>query len=465
MNVVRFPNIAAHGLTEMAANELWGKLLQPRVLKHGWHLSRNDVRADFVEDHLSIDVLAGDLDENIREIAKRLATDTYEIRPLLRIDVPKGTLAVRPGSVPTLLDRVVLFSIILLLAPSIDEKFPDGVYSYRLKKEGSTRKSLFKDTDLIEIPFLKRKTIIKLIEPFEPWYGNWPEFERVTRKVFSEEGYRFLAVSDIAAYFENIQLGILRDQLLSYFPHDSKVINFLSDFFEIQAVKTDAGRAPLRGIPQGSAISSFVGNLFLLPLDLHFTEFSLSHDAKYYRYMDDVRIFTKDIETARRAKFDMDVVLRSLHLNVQSAKTKIFEGREISHILIDDRIDDLSDICNRILQDKKDENLTAENKKRYLKRLKQIADQEPGAPNEKKISGARAPLSGLSLRAFRRWITAHSLLKSQEFVDRLMREIVNNPDYRLTRRVVTTARQFPRRTRLGKEIFEFIQSDLNIFPH
>ena len=345
----------------MADNELWEKLLQPKVLKHGWHVSRNDGRVDFVEDQLSIDVFANNLAENISEISKRLATNTYEIRPLLRIDVPKGTLAVRPGSVSTFHDRVVLFSIVLLLAPYIDKKYPDSVYSYRLKKGGNIRKSLFVDTDVVDVPFLKKTTILKQIDPFEPWYGNWPKFDEVTRKTFSSDGYRHLAVSDIAAYFENIQLGILRDQLLGHFPDDPKIINLLSDFLETWAIKTDEGPAPLRGIPEGSSISSFIGNLFLLPLDQHFTDFERKHPAKYYGYMDDVRIFSKDIETARRAIFDMDAVLRSLHLNVQSAKTKLLaeSRREITHALIDNRLDELNDICDQIATDKKDGNLTA----------------------------------------------------------------------------------------------------------
>ena len=451
----------------MASDALWKKLLTPEVLKRGWHLTRNECRADFAQDFLAIEVFAIDLDQNIREISKRLATDTYQLQPLLRIDVPKGTLAVRPGAVLSIEDRIILHAIVSLIVSDIDKQFPEGVYSYRLKKHGNTKYSLFKDTDILNIPFLKKQTIVARVDPFEPWYGNWPKFDLVSRTTFKDKTYRYLSISDIAAYFENIQLAILRDQLLEYFPNDQRIINFLVNALEAWAVKSYAGRAPQRGIPQGTSISSFIGNLFLLPLDRHFVNFCAVYDAKYYRYMDDVRIFSKEIEVARRVLFEMDGVLRSLHLNVQSAKTKVLDEhlKQITHALIDSRIDDLSEICEKIWTDKKANTLSKSTKRNYLRRLDVIAKRKPDSRAEKKLLGARQALAGLSLRAFRRWITAHSLLDSPKFLDRLLKEITKNPDYRLTRRVVGAAKQFPRKQKISGKTLKFIKSDLNIFAH
>ena len=107
-------------------------------------------------------------------------------------------------------------------------------------------------------------------------------------------------------------------------------------------------------IPQGNFVSSFLGNLFLLPLDEMFVEFEKEHDCKYFRYMDDVRIFAKKIEDARLSVFKMDRQLRLIHLNVQTAKTKILDHKigEISNELIDERVDDLSRIIDRIQKKK-----------------------------------------------------------------------------------------------------------------
>ena len=249
---------------------LWAKLIDPKTLKRGWHLSRADMRNDFVEDLLAVDVFAQNLDGNIEDIKNGLLTNSYEPKSLLQIEVPKSTLGVRPGSLPAIEDRIILYSILYLLAPEIDRKLPDSVYSYRLKDSIETGKYIFKESEVIDVPFLKRKTIATRIDPFDAWYEVWPEFEKKTREAFKTHGYSFLVISDISAYFENIQLPILRDQLLEHFPNDSKIINLLFGFLESWATKTNSGRPHLRGIPQGTTIGSILGNIFLLPLDRHF---------------------------------------------------------------------------------------------------------------------------------------------------------------------------------------------------
>jgi hypothetical protein len=97
------------------------------------------------------------------------------------------------------------------------------------------------------------------------------------------EGFKFLVVTDIAAYFENIQLPILRDVLLRIFPQDQKIVNFLISVLEYWCPHTNQHRTFHRGIPQGTQISSFLGNLFLMPLDAVMESFCAEHPAKYFR--------------------------------------------------------------------------------------------------------------------------------------------------------------------------------------
>ena len=194
---------------------------------------------------------------------------------------------------------------------------------------------MFHETDPLDVPFLKRKQIVREIDPFDPWYAAWPEFDRESRESFEESEYRFLATSDISAYFENIQLGILRDVLHQLVPAEPRIVNLLMSSLEAWTVKTQAGRPQMRGIPQGTTISSFLGNVFLQPLDTALVTFEKETDARYFRYMDDIRIFTRSLKDARRAVFLLDSTLRSLHLNVQTAKTRIYDEatKEITYTL------------------------------------------------------------------------------------------------------------------------------------
>jgi reverse transcriptase-like protein len=443
-------------------DSLWVKLLEKDVLLRGWHLARLDTRQDFSEDLFSTDVFGLDLISRIRETSNRIKTETYQPRPLLPLEVPKGSLGFRPGSVIPIQDRVVVSAIVLLMAETADNHLPEAVFSWRLKKPVPGNGPIFKEQTFADLPFLKRTTIRNKIDPFLPWYNVWPQFDKSTRETYLDEGYRYLATSDIAAYFENIQLLILRDRLLHIFPNDPKIVNLLFIFLEAWTTKTLDGRVHQRGIPQGNFVSSFLGNIFLLPLDLMFAEFEIKHDAKYFRYMDDVRIFTKNIEDARLSVFKMDRKLKQLHLNIQTAKTKILDHKrgEIAKAFFDDRVDDFVKILKEINKEKKAGKL---NTVRFLKKIDDLAKKDTN--DQQKIVGARRSLSGLSLRAFLMWINAHNLLNSDKYIDRLLREIDINPEYKLTKKLMRCAKLFPEKNKIQKVLFRFFNSRRNIFPH
>jgi hypothetical protein len=273
-------------------------------------------------------------------------------------------------------------------------------------------------------------------------------------------------VTDIAAYFENIQLPLLRDVLLKIFPHEQKIINLLMMVLEQWCPATDQYRSFHRGIPQGTQISSFLGNLFLLPLDRELESFCQKNDAKYFRYMDDIRLFTKDYPTARKALLQIDRTIRSLHLNTQSSKTEILAeqpNKEITTRLIDVRLDHVNFVIDKIQELKGKGKLGAKEYKIIDKRLDDIAKKKPLALSETKLFGAQKPLKGLSFRTFRRWLTAHTLLGGTYYVRFLIRELKRNPDYRLTRKLVSIARAHPKLSCSGLQ--SFIESDLNMFPH
>jgi retron-type reverse transcriptase len=444
--------------------ELWNELLKKEIITRGWHLARADTKQDFSEDLYSTDVYGQDLKNNVKETINRLSTGTYQPRPLFRMEVPKGTLTFRPGTVIPIYDRVVLSAIVLLIAPEIDKKLTESVYSWRLKKPIPKRGSIFRETDITDLPFLEKNTIRQKIDPFEDWYLLWPQFDKRTRRVFQDEGYKYLGTSDIAAYFENIQLPILRDQLLQHLPNEGRIVNLLCQFLEIWSEKTDEGRPHYRGIPQGNFVSSFLGNLFLMPLDEALEKFSKSRDVEYFRYMDDVRIFTKKREDARLAVLEMARKLRELHLNVQTAKTRIYDEThsEISKLLIDPRVDELSDLIDEIQKLQDGEGIPSPEKENYIDRLHAIARAD--IEGIQKIIPARTPLEGLNIRCFKRWIYALSILGSNSYINRLLTEIGKNADHKLTQKLVKAARNFPRNRSIETKVLKMIQNGQIIFP-
>lgn len=451
-------------MNKQQENRLWKQLCSTEALKCGWHLVRDEMQRDFIGEPYSKDIFGHFLNQNISEILRSLKADDFRANSPIRILIPKSTLSTRPGTVLDIEDRVILFAALKLIAEQIDNKLSEGVYSYRVKKENN--KSLFYESDIISLPFLKHKTIRKYLDPFDPWYGLWPKFDSISRKAFQDEDYLFMATSDIAAYFENIHLDILRDQLHAFIPSEQRIINLFHTAFSSWTYDTVQGRRHNRGIPQGSQISSFFGNIFLKPIDDAFENFKEGKDIKYYRYMDDIRIFTKSYKDARESILLLDKEIRYLHLNLQSAKTKIYDEKnnsEISAFLIDQRFAQIQDI-DEYLESSKKAKIEPNFSKIEADLGKIIKQIPPKSSSQQRIWGAKKPFSGLSDRVFRRLVTMHLKINSEKIGDRLITEMQRNPDSRLGDKLIQHFKQFPRKKSWQTRLIKFLVSEENIFP-
>lgn len=434
-------------------NKLYKKICDINTLKRAWHLVRDDARTDFITDAYRYSDFAFDLEQNLRNIQDNLRKDSYYPKPLLEIDVPKSSLAVRPGSTPNIEDRIVTYAIVYLIAPVLDKLLPSGVYSCRLKS-GRERDSIFHDHEILKFPFLKRTTIQRRIDIVEPWYVLWPKFSEESMFVFEQQGYKYLTVSDIVSYFENISLEILRDEILiKFLPREQKIINLLMHILRYWVWKSYEGKPVLRGIPQGNDVSSFLGNTYLLPLDKEFERFSKKKDIKYFRYMDDVRIFSKDEETARESIFLMNSILRRLHLNLQGKKTLILRDEKIKKEIFDERLGKVNNILKSF---REKSTLTRVQRSNFVNALK---------AEYKKIKTRKEPITDKDLRLFRRLITGFTLLGDPYLIPRILREIEINPDSRLMEKLIIYTACFPKRKLISNRLTDFLLSPLNQFSY
>lgn len=450
------------------ARTLWDDLCEIRTLKRGWHIARSELSRDFAEIPYATDCIARDLDRYLHELSTCLKSGTYRPGALIEVDVPKGPFGLRPGSVLQLRDRIVANAIVLLIAPKLDRRLRPCVYSWRVQKPFPKKGPIFDEGALEDMPFLKAKTIRKWIDPQEPWYALWPRFDQESKEMILGTGakFRYMATSDIAAYFENIQLQLLREHLLSGLPGERQIINLLLGMLESWVVKSMDGFTPDRGIPQGSSVGSFLGNYFLKPLDDAIWAMRRSGRIAYFRYMDDVRIFTNSMEDAREALLTMLRTLRRLHLNVQTAKTRVLDEKlgEVTAHLHDERIVELARMKDQISIAYGDKDVPPSVRSHYLTRLSVIARQDSASEKAQTIMRARKPLEGLTSRAFRMWISLHQRLNSPAYVPRLLREVELNPDDKLGQKLISTAKSFPGRRGIERRILEFLESDANLYP-
>ncbi|MFN7010910.1 MAG: reverse transcriptase domain-containing protein [Allorhizobium sp.] len=445
-------------------NNLWKEATSIAGLEAGWHLTRNELRRGFVVDYLGTDAFGNSLRQNLLELRRKLLSDEYHARPLISVSLPKGSLGTRPGSYISIEDRVVLWSILKVIAPRIAERVSSDVYSCRLKPDPQEGE-LFEEnriTDILHVAYLKGEIIRKRIDPFEQWYESWPEFEAASNDIV-EEGYDFLSVSDISAYFENISLPILRHQLFSLIPEEQKIVNHILNCLESWAVSTHEGFRPHRGIPQGSSICSFLGNIYLCGIDDIFRDFKRENDIKYIRYMDDIRIFSNDISVARNAIFTLEDSARKYHLNLQSAKTLILREslqRGISNHIYDRRMDQLGTLAEAL-----ERSSGRAEVKKVIEDCYELAREIPSNPTYQKIMPLPGKLDSLTSRVSRRLAGILVRAGDDRCGNYLFECIRRNVDFRFMPLFVGYIKRNPRKYSFQNRILEFLNSDDSFFPH
>ena len=451
----------------MTSSSLYTKLLSTNTLKIGWHLYRRDQKQNFIETFYPTAVASAELDATIEEIRKRLINNDYKPRNLLRVEIPKKGLGVRPGATMWVEDAIVMNAIMYLLVFQLNSTLSPNVYSFRLREDVIKRKKyengkdLFNSHTIAELPFLKKSTIYKKFLQYDEWYTTWIEFDQRAKDNITTKRYQYMATSDISAYFENIQLPILKNQIMQVITDEAKLINLLFDILMNWTERTSDGEILYRGLPQGSSVFSFFGNFYLKPIDDYFLNHEAKNEFEYFRYMDDVKFFTNNLNLAKKLLLELNRELRKLHLNTQSAKTQIFNeanNHEISHELIDSRIEKLKEIEIGNINE-----LSSKDKKDLLVKIEKIISEKSYSGTT--IKGHKKPLSGLDMRLFQLYITSCCALKNPKFINSYFRELSLNFDQKLLKKLPTITRVFSNNLSLEKRVIEFMNSKEIIIPY
>ena len=390
------------------------QLCKPETLKLATNYFWDDQKDNFIPDVLRHQDYLFNLDENLRRLARNLSTGAYRPSPLQEIDVPKTGLSVRPGSSLHIEDHIVAFGIAYLLAPLLDRFLPASVFHFRVRKKGikPDPKRLFENRE----PILLRRPNRKRLQTFEDWYEAWPDFVAEAQSLYQEEGFNLMVEADIAAYFENISHPLLADVLRQHAPQQLKLINLLMEMLSTWATQSLSGTRPQRGIPQGNEISSWLGTLFLVQMDVELLRLQRRGMIRYVRYVDDIKVFTKDEKTARSIVFLMNRLLRRLHLNMQSSKTHILREDEIREHLFDEQ----AEVVNGILDDFPDDpsKITHVRRREVLSEVHQIY---------KRRLAHQKDLDKKDIRLFKRILTVLTLTRSGMAINLCLKCIWTQP--------------------------------------
>lgn len=260
---------------------------------------RQDMRDDWFQDPLGYEDLLRSGDPRVR-IERNFNENHGRYVPTVRdvFNIPKPNFTVRYGLETSICDRIVYHALASSISVHIDPLIPPVIYSHR-------RDPLRQDNR-----YLFRRSI-----------SAWQDFVGSVRAEIVPGEY--ILSTDLTNYFDNIDLNKLRGLLNALIPEAScdagekaKLRVEVDVLFELlQHWTFERGR----GLPQNRDASSFLANVYMLPIDRAMRQ----RQYRYFRYMDDIKIVCTDVYHARRALKDLIVALREHGLAVNSKKTRI----------------------------------------------------------------------------------------------------------------------------------------------
>lgn len=418
-------------------------------LRLAFNYAKDGAKKFFVSDFIRHQDYTHSSKRLLNDLRNKLLQKQYRPKAPLEVEVPKSGLATRPGTVIDFEDFIVLYAIINAIVDETDKHLPDNVYSWRvIPKEKRKTDRLFEDRDIPLLPIEQRKEI----KQFEAWYDAWPAFDQRAKDYILNKGYHFLATTDITAYFENINHDVLKSTLISCSgSHDHYPVNLLIDILRQWTVLPPQGNRIDRGIPQGNDVSSYLGNIYLIPLDRELTKLEQSLDIKYLRYMDDVKILAKTKNDAKKALFVLNKALRSLHLNTQTSKTDIYTYPELFSFIHDERFDLVSPLIEEIQQKAQANKLNKKECEEYEVKLKEFLKQLPRSLKSKDI------------RLFKRLLTGLTLIKSRIAIYRCFNALVDTPS--LTDKIARYFEVFQGGKRIPENVLSFISKTDEVFEY
>lgn len=264
-----------------------------------------DLEYDFIQLPVELVIFESNFDDQIKYLTETIKQNKYTVKSLRKIWIPKQNFLLRPGSIPHLDDRVVFQALVDKIAPILEAQLPsigdEVVFSSRLNSDN--------------------KSDSMLLHPRDQWNG----FNNKSIELCNKSTYAL--VSDIASYFESIDLTQLHDTLTSS-GADPNYVNAIHYMLLIWA----DGRT--QGIPQMLAPCSFLANVYLSQVDKVMDRLGY----KYIRYVDDLRIFVPSEVSGRQALLHLSEQLKRCYLDAQASKTKLLQATELKdHLTALDR--------------------------------------------------------------------------------------------------------------------------------
>ena len=261
-----------------------------------------------VKDNVGLRAFGYNLDSNAEILSQKIISGGYKPERGFKFYTPKASYTNRTKTTLNVEDAIIYQAIV--------------------DKIGSTCFDMFNDLETVVFgsvlsPDVKKGTaILKEADPnfffFKFWKNLFNDFKDSVIHSIEEDKAKFKFETDITGFFDCIPHYNLLEKLSTRFGVEDEILNLLSNCLNIWSGTKDS-MTPGVGIPQGPAPSFFLANLVLHELD----ELIIDQGLKYYRYMDDIKIYGFDENKLIESLVLIDKHLKGNGLSINAKKTKI----------------------------------------------------------------------------------------------------------------------------------------------
>jgi len=266
-----------------------------------------------IKDQVGIRAFKTKLDDNCSNLSNQIISGNYKAQRGFKFYVPKPSKTLRTKGVMFIEDSIVYQAIANVIA----------MKSYQTLDQYSP----FVFGSVLNEEVQKGLDILKEDKPnfffFKYWQGLHKKYSDSIIQAIEIDKVKHKFETDITGFFDSIPHYNLLLKLSDEFGVEDEILDLLGDCLNIWS-GTIVGPTPGVGIPQGPPPSFLLANLLLHRLDQELVE----QGFRYYRYMDDISIYSYEEDELLDALLIIDKYTKANALSINAKKTSIQEIKD-----------------------------------------------------------------------------------------------------------------------------------------
>jgi len=255
------------------------------------------------------------IEERAKNIVKSILNGRYKAHPPLIFKVEKKLGICRHLMLPNPSDALVLQTIVESISEAINYSKP-------------TEKAYYsRDKHNMKLPHQINEPGVYSLG----WRNQWKKFQKDILK-FSNE-YKYLVVTDLTNYYDNIGLRELRHIISSRIHTHEVILDFLFNLIEQLSWNPDYLPTSLKGLPTiNLEAPRLLAHALLFELD---EILNTKTNGSFVRWMDDINFGVDSVDNACEILGAMNDVLKSRGLALNLGKTTYYTVEEVEdHFLV-----------------------------------------------------------------------------------------------------------------------------------